>query len=734
MHRNITWDKVENPNPQSTPQVPLLFEEYTPPVTYPEEVEKTSGTSIEVEPLNEIKLEEVGLNCNHNTPLSSREVPSFDGPEPKPLLNCPSLDVSLGDVIGPEPPIKTHSPDSSRRKVVDYLTTQTSPSPHVANSHPKGVYSYYIPGTDMTKVTKKWPKPNKNEHEIVKSAQKPDPKTFLCFMDKITSRTNVAILSKMKRHELFSVKEIYNSKGVWKYCWLRKEFKLIQAWDEKKIESWSLPELLLQLLNDSRTIDEILKQREQAANLAVQQEQEEQAAQIFTPYWNFSMINDDEEHSIQYKEYLENSLNAITTVLPTEEPEYSLSMGYKHLSTISETKSDEVIEYSVKNLVQIPSEYEVTSDDESDDDESLFNEDVSMENFKVYSNTLFDDEEINSNEIDPHYFNAESDLIESLSNRDTLFDSSLKFDYLEELSGELMPTSIVNEERIKREHEEYISLKKKLFTINSFPRPLENFHANTIIETFPTCPIPVEDSESIREEIDIFTGTDDLMPPGIESDDYYSEGDIHFLENYLVMITFPFLKLSQRTLIIMMIPVMNNIDELNEDECFDPGEERLILLKGQGSPGRNKTPGPWSAPIPILLKGQGSPGRNKTPGPWSAPIPILLKGQGSPGRNKTPGPWSARIPMWQLFKGLRGMDMTKVTKKWPKPDKNEHEIAKSAQKPDPKTFLSGRMRGCDWRIRVSGDQRNTSSQRIYTENNVKETQQWLDTDCHAGNP
>nr|GEY29080.1 hypothetical protein [Tanacetum cinerariifolium] len=28
------------------------------------------------------------------------------------------------------------------------------------------------------------------------------------------------------------------------------------------------------------------------------------------------------------------------------------------------------------------------------------------------------------------------------------------------------------------------------------------------------------------------------------------------------------------------------------------------------------------------------------------------KGQGSPGRNKTPGPWSARIPMWQLFKGL----------------------------------------------------------------------------------
>ncbi|GKA11582.1 hypothetical protein Tco_0691128 [Tanacetum coccineum] len=132
-------------SPESTTQTLPSFEEYTPPVTYPEEVEKTLGTPIEVEPLNKTKLEEVGLNCNHNTPLSSREVPSFDGPEPQPLLNSPSLDVSLGDVIGPEPPIKPHSPDSSRMKVVDYLTTQTPPSPHVANSHPKGVYSYYNP-------------------------------------------------------------------------------------------------------------------------------------------------------------------------------------------------------------------------------------------------------------------------------------------------------------------------------------------------------------------------------------------------------------------------------------------------------------------------------------------------------------------------------------------------------------------------------------------------------------
>nr|GEV35173.1 hypothetical protein [Tanacetum cinerariifolium] len=295
-------------------------------------------------------------------------------------------------------------------------------------------------------------------------------------------------------------------------------------------------EASMELLNDSRTIDEMLKQREQAANLAVQQEQEEQAAQSFTPYF--------------------------TTVLPTEEPEYSLSMGYEHLNTIPKTESDEVTESSAKNLLPIPSEFEVTFDDEnkcdvpdkdesssvfttfsnpffdnnddftSSDDESLSDEDVPIEEFKVYTNPLFDDDEINSDEIDSHCFNAESDFVESLFNRDTLIDSSLKIDFLEEFSGAFMPTSIADEERIRREHAEYIILMERFFTINLCPRPMEN--PNTIIETLPTSPILLEDSDSQREEIDTFTGTDDLLPPSIKSDNYDSERDIHFLEELLV--------------------------------------------------------------------------------------------------------------------------------------------------------------------------------------------------------
>ncbi|GJZ48506.1 ribonuclease H-like domain-containing protein [Tanacetum coccineum] len=76
-----------------------------------------------------------------------KEIPSFDEPEPQPnpLPNCPSLDVSLGEERGPEPPIKPHSPDSFRMKEVDHLTNHTPPSPHVASFHPKDTYCYYHP-------------------------------------------------------------------------------------------------------------------------------------------------------------------------------------------------------------------------------------------------------------------------------------------------------------------------------------------------------------------------------------------------------------------------------------------------------------------------------------------------------------------------------------------------------------------------------------------------------------
>nr|GEU32446.1 hypothetical protein [Tanacetum cinerariifolium] len=363
---------------------------------------------------------------------------------------------------------------------------------------------------------------------------------------------------------------------------------------------------------------------------------EELAEYINSPSWNYpTFYNDDEELSIQHKEYLKNASNAIAPVLPTEEPEYSLSMGYEHLSTTPETELDEVIKSSTKNLVQIPSEYEVTSDDESEcdvpikdeyspafttfsnplfddnddftssDNESLSEDDVLIEDFKVYSNSLFDDEEINSNNIDPHYFNVEYNLIESLLNRDTLIDSSPKFNFLlKEFSGKLahMNPILPGIKEANFDLEEEIRLVENLLYDNLYPRPSKELNAeiaDTIVESLSPSPIQVEDGDSFMDEIDLFLVTDDLLPLSIENLDYDSEGDIYFLKellsddsiplsknksayfNYHDDSSFPrpppkppdvefFFEPNSGELILV---VKNNNDELNEDDCFDPGGE-----------------------------------------------------------------------------------------------------------------------------------------------------------------
>nr|GFA60315.1 hypothetical protein [Tanacetum cinerariifolium] len=84
--------------------------------------------------------------------------------------------------------------------------------------------------------------------------------------------------------------------------------------------------------------------------------------------------------------------------------------------------------------------------------------------------------------------------------------------------------------------EEEIRLVENLLYDNSSPRPPEELNAeiaDTIVESLSPSHIPVEDSDSQLEEIDLFFDTDDLMPPGSENDDYDLKGDIHILEELL---------------------------------------------------------------------------------------------------------------------------------------------------------------------------------------------------------
>ncbi|GJV36234.1 hypothetical protein Tco_1408711 [Tanacetum coccineum] len=241
----------------------------------------------------------------------------------------------------------------------------------------------------------------------------------------------------------------------------QKELYCIHNNVDDLIES-ALNSKLLSINLNSQHLD---KEKQEVKNIA--EPATKRRTRITESLQNFKVIH--KESTIPLNKTTQISpVNAITHDLPTEEPEYSLSMRDEHLSTIPKKQSDELIKSSVENLVPIPSESEDSSDNKSEcdvpvndesspifttfsnplfdsnddftssDDKSFYNEDVPMENFKIYSNPLFDDEEIISTKIDPHYFNAESNLIESLLNRDTLIDSSPKIDsLLEDFFGEL---------------------------------------------------------------------------------------------------------------------------------------------------------------------------------------------------------------------------------------------------------------------------------------------------------
>ncbi|GJZ41471.1 reverse transcriptase domain-containing protein [Tanacetum coccineum] len=180
--------------------------------------------------------------------------------------------------------------------------------------------------------------------------------------------------------------------------------------------------------------------------------------------------------------------------------------------------------------------------------------------------------------IEEGYYDSEGDVIylESLLSDDTthnlspevFFDHepqhktfSPKSDPLHhEFTGELItiPPGIV------REHEDYIN-RMSLLCGNSSSRSPGNSH--TIIESLTSSTTLVEDSDSNREEIDIFSGPDDSIPPGIESD-FDSEEDI--IDNLLN--NDPISEYERLTFDMEPdVPVINNVNEINENECFDPG-------------------------------------------------------------------------------------------------------------------------------------------------------------------
>nr|GFA64046.1 reverse transcriptase domain-containing protein [Tanacetum cinerariifolium] len=138
-------------------------------------------------------------------------------------------------------------------------------------------------------------------------------------------------------------------------------------------------------------------------------------------------------------------------------------MGYEHFNTNLLTK--DVAEPSTKNLIPIPNECIIVSENRSQSSESIND---NFLDFTIISNPLFD-----------------------------------------EFYGPSIPIHILEEERTRREHADYINRMEILFTIN--PRPHNPTNDNTNVESFSS--FPNQENEPRQEEIDVFSITNDVLPP-----------------------------------------------------------------------------------------------------------------------------------------------------------------------------------------------------------------------------
>nr|GEV89538.1 putative ribonuclease H-like domain-containing protein [Tanacetum cinerariifolium] len=168
------------------------------------------------------------------------------------------------------------------------------------------------------------------------------------------------------------------------------------------------------------------------------------------------------------------------TKLPIEEPNHSFNMGYEHFNTNLLTK--DVTESSTKNLIPIPNECMVVSENRSQSTEPV-NDNSS--DFTIISNLLFDNDKINSDELNSYVeFNSD----ESTSNHVTV-----KNDYLDEFYRPFIPIHILEEERTRK----------------------------------GTCRLHQpngDESNPHQEEIDVVSVTNDVLPPSDDDSDEEVDG------------------------------------------------------------------------------------------------------------------------------------------------------------------------------------------------------------------
>ncbi|GJY85365.1 hypothetical protein Tco_0499391 [Tanacetum coccineum] len=248
----------------------------------------------------------------------------------------------------------------------------------------------------------------------------------------------------------------------------------------------------------------------------------------------------------------------------------------------------------------------------SSNDDSILKKDVQEEDFRIYSNPLFKfDDNFNSgnenplfNEIEEDVENKNSKVFDEPLLPHTPFSDKVECfnpgDDIDEIDAFLAIEVSTNfEEGYYDSEGDVLFLESLLYddtTHNPSPEVIldhetqnESNHETSITFSPRNDPLHHEfaggiitnpsriDSDPVQEEIDLFPGQDDLIPPGVENDDSEDEDNsTFFLENESFILDPSFLRPPPESLDVCLnfepiTAVKNNFGILNKDDCFNPG-------------------------------------------------------------------------------------------------------------------------------------------------------------------
>nr|GEX70399.1 hypothetical protein [Tanacetum cinerariifolium] len=228
----------------------------------------------------------------------------------------------------------------------------------------------------------------------------------------------------------------------------------------------------------------------------------------------------------------------VAPILSTKEPEYSTSMGYEHPNVTPKTKTDEIINSSVEELIPILSKNMVTSEDKKECDVPVCeNSPICDDHFDILYDSNNDDILSNDDDFeDIEYVELSlSDLeIVSVEEENKLLSINRLIANIKSLndnptldcvlySSVLIPTS----EESNNSLSDNFSPEFETFAIIRKRREVNNISDDSL-------------NELLLEEADLFLASDNSIPSGIKNFSNDSEGDIRFLNALLIDDSIPF--------------------------------------------------------------------------------------------------------------------------------------------------------------------------------------------------